>query len=284
MRDIHAEITVKLITAIEAKPGDPILPWHRGGANEVPRNIASGQDYQGVNILNLWVTGQLAGHTSSVWGTYRQWRDLDAQVRKGATATPVVFYKQITKAGDNEATTGETETTYRVLKWFPVFNANQVDGFSPAAPIGPALPRLEDIDAAVRATGAEVREGGDRAYYVPSLDHIQMPDGHRFFDTKTASRTENFYAVLLHELTHWTGHKTRLDRDLAQRFGSEAYAMEELVAELGAAFLCARLGLTPVPREDHARYLANWLAVLKSDTKAIFTAAAKAQAAADFIL
>jgi antirestriction protein ArdC len=111
-----------------------------------------------------------------------------------------------------------------------------------------------------------------------------MPDGHRFFDTESGSRTENFYSVLLHELTHWTGHASRCDRDLGQRFGSEAYAMEELVAEIGGAFLCARLTITPAVREDHAKYLANWLQVLKTDNKAIFTAAAKAQAADDFIL
>ena len=192
---------------------------------------------------------------------------------------PVVFYKQVVRETDGE------DETFRVLKWFPVCNAGQVDGWQPPpAPDGPELPRLAAVDAAVLATGAEISEGGDRAFYAPATDSIHMPDGHRFFDTESGTRTENFYAVLLHELTHWTGHPSRCDRDLGQRFGSEAYAMEELVAEIGAAFLCARLKITPAVREDHAQYLANWLQVLKSDNKAIFTAAAKAQAAVDFIL
>jgi antirestriction protein ArdC len=278
-RDIHAEVTAALVAAIEANPGDPIMPWHRGGASELPVNISSGAAYQGVNIVTLWVSGQVAGHASSVWGTYRQWRAADCQVRRGETAVPVVFYKQVVREADGE------DETFRVLKWFPVFNAGQVDGWQPPpAPDGPELPRLAAVDAAVLATGAQISEGGDRAFYARASDSIRMPDGHRFFDTGSGSRTENFYAVLLHELTHWTGHPSRCDRDLGQRFGSEAYAMEELVAEIGAAFLCARLKITPVVREDHAKYLANWLQVLKTDNKAIFTAAAKAQAAVDFIL
>lgn len=278
-RDIHAEVTAALVAAIEVNPGDPVMPWHRGGASELPVNIASGAAYQGVNIVTLWVSGQVAGHASSVWGTYRQWRAADCQVRRGETAVPVVFYKQVVREADGE------DETFRVLKWFPVFNAGQVDGWQPPPALdSPALPRLAAVDAAVLATGAQISEGGDRAFYAPATDSIRMPDGHRFFDTESGSRTENFYAVLLHELTHWTGHSSRCDRDLGQRFGSEAYAMEELVAEIGAAFLCARLKITPAVREDHAQYLANWLQVLKTDNKAIFTAAAKAQAAVDFIL
>jgi antirestriction protein ArdC len=278
-RDIHAEVTAALVAALEANPGDPLMPWHRGGANGAPINVASGEAYQGVNTLNLWVRGQLAGHAAAVWGTYRQWRAADCQVRRGETAVPVIFYKPIVREnGDGD------EEAFRVLKWFPVFNADQVDGWTPPTPQGDPLPRLSAVDAVVAATGASIQEGGDQACYVLSTDSIRMPDGRRFFDTDSGSRTENFYAVLLHELTHWTGHGSRCDRDLGQRFGSQAYAMEELVAEIGAAFLCARLKITPAVREDHAQYLANWLQVLKADNKAIFTAAAKAQAAVDFTL
>ena len=279
-RDVYAEVTNALVASIENNPGDPIMPWHRGGASEVPRNINSGQEYQGVNILNLWVMGQLAGYSSNMWGTYKQWRETGAHVRKGEKASVVIFYKQITK----EAEDGEDET-YRVLKWFSVFNATQVEGWEPPE-LPPADPfdQIEAVEWAVSATGAKIREGGERAFYTPATDVVQMPDRARFFDTPTGTREENFYAVLWHELTHWTGHPTRCDRDLRNRFGSEAYAMEELVAELGAAFCCARLGISPSPREDHAQYLANWLKVLKSDKKAIFTAAAKAQAAVDYLL
>ena len=279
-RDIYAEVTNALVATIEANPGDPMMPWHRGGASEVPRNIASEQEYQGVNILNLWVRGQIAGYSSNIWGTFNQWRKLGAQVRKGEKSTPVIFYKQVRKEGAD----GEEET-YRVLKSFPAFNADQVDGWDAPQPRqADVFERLEDVEHAVSATGAIIREGGDRAFYSPATDIVHMPNRSLFFGTSSGTREENFYAVLWHELAHWTGHPSRCDRDLRNRFGSEAYAMEELVAELGAAFCCARLGISPAPREDHAQYLANWLKVLKSDKKAIFTAAAKAQAAVDYLL
>ncbi len=277
-RDIHAEVTAALIAAIEADPGDPVMPWHRGGGAGLPRNVASGEAYRGANVLSLWLAGEAKGCARSIWGTYRQWSALGCQVRRGETATPVVFYKAVARERED----GE-EDSYRVLRWFPVFNVDQVEGFAPSDELGPALPRLADVDDFVRSTGAEITEGGDRACYVPATDRIHMPDGRRFFDTESGTRTENYYAVLMHELTHWTGHETRCARDLRNRFGSEAYAMEELVAELGAAFLCAGLGITPTVREDHARYLVNWLKVLKSDKTAIFTAAAKAQAAVGYL-
>jgi antirestriction protein ArdC len=283
-RDIYSEVTDKLVAAIETDPGDPIMPWHRGGANAVPHNALTDHEYQGVNILNLWVVGQASGFTSNVWGTYKQWQALGAQVRKGEKSTPVVFYKQVVKRSE-ESEKGEDEII-RILKYSTTFNADQVDDWQPPAPTSAITPpeRLEAVDTVVTDTGAHIIERGASAYYRPATDTVHMPDPARFFDTQSGTRTENFYAVLLHELTHWTGHPTRCDRDLLNRFGSEAYAMEELIAELGAAFLCARLGISPTPRDDHAQYLANWLKVLKLDNKAIFTAAAKAQAAVDHIL
>ena len=279
-RDIYAEVTDRIVAAIEADPGDPILPWQRGGASEVPSNIETGREYRGVNILNLWVTGQLAGYTAGVWGTYRQWREAGAQGRKGEKASQIVFYNAYEREGED----GETEMR-RAIRSYAVFNADQVEGYKPPEIRDlPPLERLEEADRAVRKTGAKVIEGGDRAFYRPSTDTIHVPDGARFFDTAHGKRTENFYSVLCHELTHWTGHPDRCDRDLRNRFGTEAYAMEELVAELGAAFLCARLRITPAVRKDHAQYLANWLQVLKDDKRAIFAAAAKAQAAVDYIL
>jgi len=279
-RDIYADITNRIVAAIESSPGDPIMPWHRGGATEVPTNIETGREYQGVNILNLWVIGQLTGYTASVWGTYRQWQNAGCQVRKGEKASPIVFYKTYEQEGDD----GDIETR-RAIRSYSVFNADQVDGYtSPEIEMSAPLDRLEGADRALRATGATIVEAGARAFYQPSTDTIHMPDGARFIDTMHGTRTENFYAILLHELTHWTGHPDRCNRELGSRFGSEAYAMEELVAELGAAFLCARLDITPVVRDDHAQYLANWLEVLKNDKRAIFAAAAKAQVAVDFIL
>ena len=278
--DVYADITAKLVTLLESNPGDPIMPWHRGGGGGMPSNIASGREYQGINILNLWVTGQLVGYSSQMWGTYRQWREAGCQVRRGEKSTPIVFYKQYEAEGEDG-----TPETRRAIRAYAVFNAAQVDGYTePSIDELPPLERLDAVEHAVRATGARIIEGGTQAFYHGERDEIRMPDGGRFFDTPTGTRTENYYAVLMHELTHWTGHPTRCARDLRNRFGSEAYAVEELVAELGAAFLCARLAISPVVREDHARYLANWLQVLKNDKKAIFNAAARAQEAVDYIL
>jgi antirestriction protein ArdC len=280
-RDIYAEVTNALVASIEADPGKPIMPWNRTGTNEVPNNIASGAEYNGVNIINLWVTAQVHGFTTSTWGTFRQWRENGASVQKGQKSTPVIFYKQVTKdRADDE------NVSYRVLKYFNIFNADQVDGYDPPALADTDEPvkRISVIDAVIATTGVDIREAGAQAYYSPTDDQITMPESRRFFDTASGTRSENYYAVLLHELTHWTGHPSRCDRDLRSRFGDAAYAMEELVAEIGSAFFCARLGISSSPREDHAQYLGNWLSVLKDDKKVIFTAAAKAQAAIDFVL
>ena len=280
-RDIYAEVTNALVASIEADPGTPIMPWNRTGTHELPSNIASGADYSGINIINLWVTAQVHGFTTGTWGTFRQWREKGASVQKGQKSTAVIFYKQVTR----DRTDGEDET-YRVLKYFNVFNADQVDGYDPPALAGSAEPvdRIAVIDAVIAKAGANVREAGAQAYYSPTDDQITMPESGRFFDTASGTRSKNYYAVLLHELTHWTGHPSRCARDLRNRFGDAAYAMEELVGEIGSAFFCARFGISSSPREDHAQYLGNWLFVLKGDKKAIFTAAAKAQAAIDFVL
>jgi antirestriction protein ArdC len=169
-----------------------------------------------------------------------------------------------------------------------VFNAAQVEGFrlepDEALPDEPSFDPIERAEAFAKATGAAITEGGDRACYIPSADMIRMPERRRFTGTDTTTPAEGFYSTLCHELVHWSGAKPRLDRDLSGRFGSESYAVEELVAELGAAFLCGDLGITPEPRADHAQYIATWLKVLKDDKKAVFTAASKASEAASWLL
>jgi antirestriction protein ArdC len=192
-----------------------------------------------------------------------------------------VLWKPIeTKDAVADAPEPAVEGDRRLLaRAFHVFNADQVDGWT--APLVPNLPESERIAAAeafVAAIPANITHGGDSAYYIPALDQVRMPAFGQF------ARALDYYATLAHELTHWTGAKPRLDRDLSGRFGSDAYAMEELVAELGAAFTAGRLGLPSVPRADHAPYIANWLKVLKGDSRAIFTAAARAQQAADYLV
>lgn len=283
-RDLHAEITNRLIAAIEADPGHPQLPWRRSSTPLwMPVNALSHNAYNGINVVNLWVAAEVRGFTSPHWATFKQWREAGCQVRKGAKAELVAFYKQydVKPSADDESDDGKR----RVARASYVFNAGEVDGFTaPDAPplLGP-IERMAAADRFIAATRACIEHGGDRAFYRPATDHIQMPDEGLFVGTETMTRDESYFAVLLHELTHWTMHKDRCDRQLDKRFGKEAYAAEELVAEVGAAMLCAEIGVTQDTRPDHAQYIANWLRLLKDDSKAIFTAAAKASAAVTYL-
>lgn len=283
-RDIHAEITGQLIAAIESDPGKPCMPWRRSSAPLfMPVNALTEKPYNGINIVSLWVAAEISGHSAPVWATYKQWTELGAQVRKGEKSSLVVFYKEYSSEPDPDNT--DDNVKRRVARASYVFNASQVDGYAlPDAPkmLGP-VERLEAVDRFVSATPAQIAHGGDRAFYRPSTDHIQMPDEGLFCGTGTMTRSESYYAVLVHELTHWTGAKHRLDRVLGKRFGDQAYAAEELVAEIGAAFLCAELGITQDVRADHAQYLAQWLDLMKSDSRAVFTAAARASEAVAFL-
>jgi antirestriction protein ArdC len=283
-RDLHAEITNKLIAAIEADPGQPSLPWRRaGGALHLPKNALTGKAYNGINILNLWVAAESRGFVAPIWGTYRQWAELGAQVRRGEKSSLVVFYKEFETDPDPED--ADDNGKRRMARASFVFNASQVDGFElPEAPqsLGP-VERIERADRFVAATDAMICHGGDRAFYAHTTDRIQMPDQGLFTGTTTMSRSEGYYATLVHELVHWSGAKHRLAREMGKRFGDEAYAAEELVAEIGAAFLCAELGITQEVRPDHAQYLANWLKLLKNDSRAIFFAAARASEATAFL-
>jgi antirestriction protein ArdC len=283
--DVYTQVTNNIIAAIEAGAGDWQMPWHRSGEGlNRPVNIDTNNAYRGINVVSLWVAAQARGFGTGTWGTYRQWQNNGAQVRKGEKASLVVFYKEF----DVEETTddGETEHGKRLMaraSW--VFNADQVDGYA-APPLPTPKDPVQVLDEAERfiaGTGAIVHHGGSRAFYRPSDDIIQMPERERFLGSATSSATESYYATLLHELTHWTGHDRRCDRQFGKRFGDDAYALEELVAELGAAFLCADLGVTLTPRPDHAAYIDNWLKVLKADKKAIFTAASQAAKATDYL-
>ncbi len=282
--DIHQHITNQIVAAIERGAGDFCLPWHSsGGTITQPKNVASKKHYRGVNIVALWAASEQNGFGSGLWGTYRQWAEAGAQVRKGEKSSYVVFYKEIEVTG---ATSGQdTETDKRLFaRATPVFAAEQVDGYDLPVIANPnPMEPIEAADAFVLATGASVAHGGTRAYYRPSTDSIQLPSRESFVGTATSTAAEAYYSTLLHELTHWTSHEQRCNRQLGKRFGDNAYAMEELVAELGAAFLCSEIGITAEPRLDHAQYLASWLSVLKADKRAIFTAASKASEATAFL-
>jgi antirestriction protein ArdC len=290
--DIYQRVTDRIVAAIEAglAEGKAGMPWHRkshgGTATGLPMNAASKISYRGVNAPVLWATANAAGYGTGLWATYKQWGEMGGQVRKGEQGTPVVYWK-ITKpsergdtAGEDEAGGGKRGSIF--VRYYNVFNLAQVDGATLPADTAPELPECERIahaEAFIAALpGLDLRHGGGMAFYMPSQDQVQMPP---FADFKNA---EGYYSVLYHELTHWVGAKHRLDRDLTGRFGSASYAAEELVAELGAAFLCASQALSSEPRPDHAKYVQSWLQALKNDKRAIFTAAAKAQQAADWLI
>ncbi len=286
-RDVYQQITDQIIAAMENGVNNWTMPWHRPEiATGRPTNIASGNAYRGVNVVALWVASLQHGFPCGLWGTYRQWLAKGAQVRKGERASLIVFYKEVTREADSTGGDEEHEGQRRMFaraSW--VFNVDQVDGFTkPEQPL-PAS-GADVIDRAehfVSATGAKIEHGGNRAYYDRLSDSIRLPERAAFLGSDTSSATEAYYGTIFHELTHYSGAPSRCNREFGKRFGDHAYAMEELVAELGAAFLCADLAVTNTPREDHAAYIANWLAVMREDKRAIFTAAAKASQAVDFL-
>ncbi len=281
--DVHQHITDQIISAIEAGVDEFKLPWNRpAGSIKRPKNIASSQRYRGINVVTLWVEALIRGYSIPVFGTYKQWQEAGCQVRKGEKASLVVFYKEyeVDAAPEKDGDDGKRW----VAKGYWVFNAEQVDGYEmPEVAEVSAIERNARVDAFIAATGADIRHGGQSAHYDPKADRIQMPDGGLFTGTDTSDATEAYYSTLLHETCHWTGHKSRLDRDLGMRFGKESYAAEELIAELGAAFLCADLSVTPSLRDDHAQYIDHWLKIMKVDKKAIFTAAARANKALEYL-
>ncbi len=288
-RDIHQQITHDIVAAIERGAPEFKMPWHRSrGGLMHPVNATTGKRYQGINIISLWLAGEQRGFDAPLWATYKQWLAVGAQVRKGEKSSLIVFYKELNFERTDEAT-GETEDAKSLFaRASHVFNAAQVDGFTPPPALdAPAPTLIESIaraEALLAASAANVREAGERAFYRPSDDSVHVPERSRFTGTDTISAQEAFYATLLHELTHWTGAPHRLARDYGKRFGDAAYAFEELVAELGASYLCADLGVTTTLRPDHAAYIASWLKVLKGDNRAIFTAASAAQRAANYLL
>lgn len=287
--DIHQHITDQIVAMIENNRGAFMLPWHVPASSMRPTNVAAHKPYRGINILALWASAELAGYSSGLWATYKQWTDAGAQVRRGEKASYVVFYKEANPQTDHEPEdkTSTDSPGHAARRWIArasaVFAAEQVEGFEiPAAPASTLEPSIQ-AEAFVAATGAAIVHGGHRAFYRPATDTIHLPHLDAFVGSKSSTATEAYYSTLLHELTHWTGQESRCNRSLGRRFGKDAYAMEELVAELGAAFLCAELGVTGSPRADHGQYIAEWLSVLNSDKKAIFTAASQASIAVEFL-
>jgi len=283
-KDVYTRVTERVIADLENGIRTWMKPWsaeHTAGKISRPLRH-NGTPYRGMNVLLLWGEAVAKGYAAPIWMTFKQALELDAHVRKGEHGSLVVYANSITKteAGENGQ---DVEREIPFMKGYTVFNVEQIEGLpahyyaKPENPL-PLSERIEGADRFITATGATVYHGGNSAYYAPSRDIVQMPPFEAFRDK------ESYYATALHELTHWTSHKSRLERSFdAKRFGDHGYAREELVAELGAAFLCADLGITPEIRDDHAAYLGHWLKVLQEDKRAIFSAAAHAQRAADYL-
>ena len=281
--DLYTRVTERVVADLERGVRSWLKPWTSASPDRItmPRRH-NGIAYRGINVLILWAESIDRGYTAPLWMTYRQALELGAHVRQGEHGSTVVYADRIVrKEAGNDG--GEIAKAIPFLKAYTVFNVQQIDDL-PAQylPVpDPARPKLELIasaEAFINATGAVIRHGGESAYYSPKLDIIQMPQPEAFQDA------ESYAATKAHELTHWTSHDTRLKREFgAKRVGDTGYAREELVAELGSAFLAADLGITPEPREDHASYLAHWIAVLKEDKRAIFAAAAHAQKAVEYL-
>ena len=269
-------ITNNIISLMEEHGTDWIKSWSSVDAG-FPMNAKTKKCYQGINVLMLMM-GQFP---SNKFASYKQWQEMGRQVAKGSTGTPIVFYKQI-QIEDKE--TGE-EKKIPLLRFSTVFNESQLSDYEPVeVETGGGDKIFNDFDAVesfVSYTGATIKHGGDSAFYTPSMDYINMPPKTAFKDIDGATSEQNYYATLLHELTHWTGHKSRLDR-----LGSssrEAYAFEELIAEIGATMLGVYLGVEHKPLKNHAKYLNSWLKALKDDSNAIFKASAKSGQAFDLL-
>lgn len=276
--DVYDQITSALIAAIEEGSGTFEMPWH---ALSSPMNAANRKLYRGVNILMLWAAARKYNYSAQEWATYRQWNELGAQVRKGERSTIVVFWKFFDSESEEEQQEETEDTPARprcFARAYHVFNAAQVDGYK--AKLEKQLPESERIaqaEAFFQSLPATIQYGGDRAYYSPAGDYIQMP---HFTQFKTP---EGYVSTMCHELSHWSGAKSRLNRDLTGRFGDASYAMEEMIAQISSSFLCADLQIRSQPSHDDAAYVSNWLRVLRGDRRAIFTAASRAQEAANYL-
>ena len=287
--DVYQHLTDQIVAMIESSRGEFKLPWHVPASSMRPKNVATQKPYRGINILALWASAELAGYASGLWGTYKQWTEANAQVRRGEKASYVLFYKEGNSRTDrglekeSAPDIGGHSSSRWIARSTAVFAAEQVNGFELPAPSPVLWAPVDRAEEFVASIGATIVHGGHRAFYRPTTDCIHLPPPSSFVGTKTSTAMETYYSTLFHELTHWSGHESRCNRNLGRRFGAHAYAMEELIAELGASFLCADLGVTGNPRSDHGQYIAEWLTILCNDKKAIFAAASQASHAVDFL-
>lgn len=282
---LYDEITDKIIAELEAGRVPWVQPWGTAAAKaplSMPRNAASARPYSGINVLILWGAVIERGFAGQSWLTFRQALALGGHVRKGERGTTVVYADRFVPADERRRARemGEEAQAVPFLKRFTVFNTDQCDGLSAdiatTAPMPPPGMIEPQVEALIKATGIDFRIGGNRAFYMPAEDYVQVPPPAAYFEPI------NWHRTALHELGHASGHPSRLNRDLGGSYGTKKYAFEELIAELCAAFSCASLGIVPTVR--HADYIGSWLEVLREDNRAIVRAASQASKAADYLL
>jgi antirestriction protein ArdC len=273
-RDLYAEVSERILAELERGAVPWVKPWAATAGQNVPQNAVTNRPYSGCNVILLWLARN-RGWSTPRFLTFKQATEAGGHARKGEHGTKVYFVKQLQVKDDDET------RVVPMLREYTVFNVEQCENLPESIKRGKPMrvrnPDTRDAlaDQFLHSTRADIREGHGEAYYVPSHDFISMPAFEAF------KGADHFYNVAFHELTHWTGHKSRLDRDLKNRFGSRDYAAEELVAELGAAFLCAEFGFDGDVR--HAGYIATWIELLKADKRAFWTACSKASQAADYL-
>lgn len=287
--DIRTDVVNRLVEAIQSGAGEWKMPWEKLATNGMPHNPISRITYRGGNVISLWITSLERGYASNEWATFKQWQSVGGMVRKGQNkdnglgATYCLVWKPSVRANPDDADSKAISGFYGT---FTVFNREQIDfpegnewvAEHDAAKLAlPEVERIEHADAFFAAVPADIRYGGDKAFYRPSGDYVQLPEWNQFVSPLHG------YATLSHELAHWTGHKDRLAREFGKRFGDNEYAAEELTAELSSAFTCAAVGIDTVERTDHAAYLAGWCSMLKSDPSILWTVASRAQSATDYL-
>lgn len=282
--DIYQQITDQIVSQLESSLGDWTCPWLK--QSSMPVNVLTGKHYCGINIPLLW-SREFA---SPFWGTLKQWNQLGASIRKGESSTLILFWKIIERTESLDGATSDddeelhTDFKFAVPRTYRVFNAVQVEGWEePEKSKGSDVELIDAADLYLHRTQASIVFGGTQAFYSPGQDYIALPQQYRFRATQWSNATQGYYSTAFHELVHWSGHPQRCNRTFGARFGDDAYSFEELVAELGACFLCAKMDLSVQVREDHVQYIQHWLNVLKKDKKAIFTAASKATQAVDYL-
>lgn len=282
-RDIHQEVTDTIIAQLEKGTIPWRQPWQGQSTGfDLPYNGISKNNYQGINIILLWSSAIDKNFDTAEWATFKQWAEQKESIRKGEKGSTIVYYDAIEKEEDGEI------KRIPFLKAYHVFNRCQLNSYTPQEPkpeteTAPLVRRIEVVDSFVENTQAVIEHGTDGAFYRPSEDKIYMPKVEAFLDTESCTSTEGYYSTLLHELVHWSGAEKRMNRTKGKKFGDHQYAVEELIAELGSAFLCAEFDIANVDKGDHANYIANWLKVLKDNKHCIVTASSEASKAVNYM-